>query len=69
MQEYDFIIIGTGAGGGTIAHVLAKTNKKILIIERGDFLPREKENWDANSVFVEGRYNPKEKWLDNKGKT
>lgn len=68
MQEYDFIIIGSGAGGGTIAHVLAKTNKKILIIERGDFLPREKENWDAHSVFVEGRYNPKEKWLDNKVK-
>lgn len=68
MQTYDYIIIGTGAGGGTIASKLAKMGKSILIIERGDFLPREKENWQARSVFVDGRYNPDEKWLDKKGK-
>ena len=46
-QHYDIIIIGTGAGGGTLAHCLAPTGKKILILERGGFLPREKENWNA----------------------
>ena len=48
--HYDIIIIGTGAGGGTLAHQLAPTGKRILILERGDFLPREKDNWDPAEV-------------------
>ncbi|HPE85270.1 MAG TPA: GMC family oxidoreductase [Chlamydiales bacterium] len=68
MEKFDIIIIGSGAGGGTLAHKLAPTGKKILIIERGDFLPREKENWDPQSVFVDGHYNPDEKWLDKDDK-
>ncbi len=63
MKNYDIIIIGTGAGGSTIAYKLAKTGKRILIIERGGFLPKEKENWDPIAV-AEGRYRPDEKWLD-----
>lgn len=43
-NHYDLIIIGTGAGGGTLAHQLAPTGKKILVLERGDFLPRKKAN-------------------------
>jgi len=54
MQHYDFIIIGTGAGGGTLAHKLAPSGKKILILERGEFVPREKENWDTEEVFLKG---------------
>jgi len=50
------VIIGTGAGGGTLAHQLALTGKKILILERGDFLPREKANWDAKEVYQKERY-------------
>jgi len=40
-NHYDLIVIGTGAGGGTLAHQLAPTGKKILVLERGDFC-REK---------------------------
>jgi len=65
---YDVIIIGSGAGGGTLAHTLKDTGKKILIIERGDYLPREKENWDPQAVFMDNRYGPGEEWLDHKGK-
>jgi len=65
--HYDFIIIGSGAGGGTLAHKLASSGKSILIIERGPYVPREKENWDIRSVHVEGRYHPKETWLDKDG--
>ncbi|MCB1110026.1 MAG: GMC family oxidoreductase [Chlamydiia bacterium] len=68
MEKYDVIIIGSGAGGGTLAYILAETGKKILIVERGDYLPREKENWEPHSVFIEGRYNPNEEWLDKDGK-
>lgn len=66
-DSYDIIIIGSGAGGGTIAHELAPTGKEILIIERGGFLPREKENWDPAALFLKGRYNPDELWIDKKG--
>ncbi|WP_293278907.1 FAD-binding protein [Microcoleus sp. PH2017_31_RDM_U_A] len=55
-QHYDVIIIGTGAGGGTLAHHLAPSGKKILILERGTFLPREKENWSALEVYQRERY-------------
>lgn len=67
-MKYDIIIIGSGAGGGTLAHALAPTGKKILIIERGDFLKREKENWDPGAVFVKNRYHTKEPWYDKEGK-
>ena len=67
-DSYDVIIIGTGAGGGTMTHRLAQTGKRVLVLERGDFLPREKENWDQREVFTKGRYLTKEKWLDGEGK-
>ena len=67
-EQFDVIIIGTGAGGGTLAHRLAPSGKKILLLERGDFLPREKQNWDVNEVFVKGRYVSKDTWYDAKGK-
>ena len=51
-ERYDVIIIGTGAGGGTLAHTLAPSGKKILLLERGDFLPRERANWDPDPVFI-----------------
>ena len=56
--DYDVIIIGSGAGGGTLAGHLAPSGKRILILERGDWLPREIENWDADEVFVKNRYVP-----------
>ncbi len=67
-SHYDIVIIGSGAGGGTIAHALAETGKNILIIERGDYLPREKPNWDAKAVFLENRYHTHETWYDKNEK-
>lgn len=66
--KYDIIIIGSGAGGATIAYKLAITGKKILILERGDFIPKEKENWDAVEVFSKGRYRTNEVWYDKDDK-
>ncbi len=63
-MHYDVIIIGTGAGGGTIAHELAAPGKRVLILERGDFLARERENWDTRAVFEEKRYLAPETWFD-----
>ncbi len=66
-RHYDVIIIGTGAGGGTLAYRLAATGKKILVLERGDFLPREKANWDAVEVYQKERYHTEEHWYDKDG--
>lgn len=66
-DHYDVIIIGTGAGGGTLAYALAPTGKRILMIERGSYVPREKENWSTKAVNQEGRYNTKEVWRDKDG--
>jgi choline dehydrogenase-like flavoprotein len=65
--RYDVIIIGSGAGGGTLAYALSQSGKKILVLERGGFLPREKENWDTIEVFHHDRYHTKEVWRDRKG--
>lgn len=67
--DYDVIIIGSGAGGGTLAQHLAPSGKRILILERGDWLKREPENWNATSVFVENRYVSKEIWYDHQGRS
>jgi choline dehydrogenase-like flavoprotein len=67
-DEYDVIIVGSGAGGGTLAHRLAPSGNRVLILERGDWLPREIENWDATAVFVDNRYVSKDTWYDENGK-
>jgi choline dehydrogenase-like flavoprotein len=67
-DEYDVIIVGSGAGGGTLAHRLAPSGKRVLILERGDWLPREIENWDPTAVFVDNRYVSKDTWYDQDGK-
>ena len=59
---YDVLIIGSGPGGGTVARRLAQTGKRILLLERGDYLKRERQNWDTNEVFGKGRYQAKETW-------
>ena len=66
-SDYDVIIIGSGAGGGTVAYALAPTGKRILLLERGDYVRREKENWDTRAVNVDGRYQTKEVWRDKAG--
>jgi choline dehydrogenase-like flavoprotein len=67
MNNYDLIIVGTGAGGGTLAYALASTGKRILLLERGDYVPREKDNWSTKAVNVDGKYNTKEVWRDAGG--
>ena len=68
-QHYDIIIIGTGAGGGTLVHRLAPSGKRILLLERGGFLPRERDNWDATAVFVDAKYQAKETWYGADGRS
>jgi choline dehydrogenase-like flavoprotein len=68
MDSYEVIVIGSGAGGGTLARRLAPSGKRILLLERGDWLPREPQNWSAAEVFVENRYVSPDTWYDGDGK-
>ena len=66
-DHYDVIVIGSGPGGGTLAQALAPTGKRILMLERGDYLPRSRKNWDAKTVFVDGAYQAPDTWYGKKG--
>src|SRR5205823_6145495 len=66
-RHYDVIIIGTGAGGGTLARKLAPTGKRVLLLERGGYVPREKDNWSTRAVNIQGKYQTKEVWHDREG--
>ncbi len=66
---YDVVIVGSGPGGATMAWRLAQTGKRILLLERGDYLPRERENWDAKAVFIDARYQAKETWYGAAGRS
>lgn len=66
--RYDVIVIGSGAGGGTLAWKLAPSGKRILLVERGDYVPRERRNWDVRHVVVDGAYHANEAWLDRRGR-
>ena len=64
MSSYDVIVIGSGAGGGTLVHRLASSGKRILLLERGDWLPASPQNWSAADVFVDNRYVSPDTWYD-----
>lgn len=66
-RSYDIVIIGSGAGGASLAQRLAPSGKSILIIERGEHMPVEPENWSPKDVFIKNRYKADEKWRDRKG--
>ena len=67
-EHFDIIIIGSGAGGGTMARELADTTARILVLERGDVVPQEPENWNPESVWKHLRYRTTERWLDEQGR-
>ncbi len=69
MDHYDLIVIGSGPGGASLAHRLAPTGKRILLLERGDYLPRSQKNWSSQTVFVDGQYQARETWYGAKGES
>ncbi|WP_376743684.1 GMC family oxidoreductase [Ensifer canadensis] len=67
MEDYDVIIIGSGVGGSVTARRLAENGARVLILERGDFVPREPENWSVDTVFFQKKYKAMDTWLDRNG--
>ncbi|CKI10535.1 GMC family oxidoreductase [Mycolicibacterium smegmatis] len=62
--ETDVAIIGSGMGGGCLAYALRDKGIRVLIVEQGDFLPVERENWSFDAVHTEGRYKNSASWHD-----
>jgi choline dehydrogenase-like flavoprotein len=73
MEHYDVIVIGSGPGGASLAHRLAPglaaCGKRLLMLERGFYLPRSQKNWNSHAVFVEGAYQAPETWHGADGST
>ena len=63
-DHYDVLVIGSGPGGATTAARVAETGKRVLLLERGDFLPRERDNWDSRAVFGDAKYTADETFYD-----
>lgn len=68
LEHQDVIVIGSGPAGGTVAAELAATGAKVLLLERGDWLPRERANWDSEEVFGNARYGAAETFYDRDDK-
>ncbi|MEQ1493790.1 MAG: NAD(P)-binding protein, partial [Terricaulis sp.] len=67
-KAYDVVVIGSGAGGATLAQRLAQTGKSILMLERGEHLPVEPDNWSPREAFLRHKYKANERWRDRKGR-
>jgi choline dehydrogenase-like flavoprotein len=67
IDQYDVVVIGTGAGGGTIARALAGSSARVLVLERGGMVPQEPENWNPQTVWRDLRYRVTERWIGGDG--
>jgi choline dehydrogenase-like flavoprotein len=70
MQRWNasVVVVGSGMGGATVALALARRGVDVLVLERGERLPREPENASPRAVFLQRRYKPAETWLDGRGR-
>ena len=68
MPKYDTIVVGSGAGGSSVAYKLAKAGKRVLLIEKGPFVPRDASTLDVRQVFVDGVFTNHVVWSDGRGR-
>ena len=64
VMKADIVVIGSGPGGGTMAFALRVCGADVLLVEQGDFLPSEEENWSPTENFVNMRYKADTTWID-----
>lgn len=50
-EQFDIVIIGSGAGGAPIAHTLAKAGKEVLVFEKGPLLRTQQQDPHGLSDF------------------
>jgi choline dehydrogenase-like flavoprotein len=67
--DYDVLIIGSGAGGSAAAYNLVRTGLRVVMLEQGDYLPRDGSTLDVAQVFGAGRFKNRQTWMDNRSRT
>jgi len=67
-MKYDVIIIGSGAGGSAAAYHLTQTGRRVLLLEKGEALPRDGSTLDVGTVMRRGAFLSAESWLDRRGR-
>ncbi len=66
-RHYNVIVIGSGAGGGTLAGQLAASGRTVLLLERGGSMPLADQNVADVDLFRKDRYHPGEQWFGTDG--
>ena len=66
-MNYDYIIVGSGAGGSAAAHYLASRGAHVLLLEKGEPLPQDGSTQDVDKVIRQGLFKSREAWLDGDG--
>ena len=66
--KFDVIVIGSGAGGAAAAHRLVEAGRRVLLLEKGDFLPRDGSTLDVQRVVHAGEFLAREPWSDGNGR-
>lgn len=54
MMRYDVVVIGAGLGGLTAAAILARSGRKVLVIERSNSVGGAASSYKVGDLFVEG---------------
>lgn len=67
-QNYDAIVVGSGAGGAACAYRLAMGGLNVALLEKGNHLPKDGSTLDIQRVVHEGAFLSREPWTDGQGR-
>ena len=67
-QPHDAVIIGSGAGGAAAAYRLTLAGLRVVVLEKGDYLPTDGSTLDIRRVVHQGEFLSREPWLDSRGR-
>lgn len=68
LQDWDAIIVGSGAGGAAAAWRLSRAGLRVLVLEKGARLPRDGSTLDVARVITRGEFQAREPWIDGAGR-
>ena len=67
-SSHDVIIVGSGAGGSAAAHRLVRAGLRVLLLEKGSWLPCDGSTLDVQRVVHAGEFLAREPWQDGRGR-